>query len=283
MNPRKYASAEAFRIALETRLQRLAVAEGMPLMRLRRQFTFDRFLCRIFRDETSVILKGGYAIELRLANARTTKDIDLCMNKVRGTSATPQKLQSFFQAKASLQLGDYLEFTISSETRSLTNAAYGGSRFSVEANMAGRRFAMFSIDVSFGDGWIEDQDLLESRDWLAFAGVRPFGFPSTTVEQQLAEKIHSYTLPRQRPNSRVKDLVDIVLLTQNFKVNPGRMAASLSRTFKIRKTHSIPTELRPPPAAWENVFSRLAGESELKIDLSDAFAHLKDFYHRFCL
>ena len=171
-----------------------------------------------------------------------------------------------------------MDFIVSPPVRLLTNATYGGSRFSVDAKMAGRLFTKFSIDVSIGDGWIENQDNLESRDWLAFAGIPPLGFPATTIEQQLAEKIHSYTLPRQKPNSRVKDLVDIVLLTRNFKINKERMADSLKRTFKLRKTHSIPTELSPPPATWGKTFSELADESELKLDLAEAFTYLKEFY-----
>jgi hypothetical protein len=248
-------------------------------MRLRRQFTFDRFLCRVFHEEKdTVMLKGGYAIELRMSTARTTNDIDLCMKKGRGSTSSPEELRSFFQTKASLQLGDYMNFIVSPPVRLLTNPVYGGSRFSVDAKMAGRLFTKFSIDVSIGDGWIKDQDNLEPRDWLAFAGIPPLGFPATTVEQQLAEKIHSYTLPRQKPNSRIKDLVDIVLLTRSFKINKERMVESLKRTFKLRKTHSIPGELSPPPADWENTFSELSDESELKLDLTGAFEHLKEFY-----
>ena len=277
---RKYSSAEAFRIALETRLQNIAMKERVPLMRLRRQFTFDRFLCRVFHQEETVMLKGGYAIELRVPTARTTKDIDLCMKKGRGSVSSPKELQSFLQTKASLQLGDYVDFIVSPPVRSLTNAIYGGSRFSVDAKMAGRLFTKFSIDVSIGDGWIDNQDNLEPRDWLAFAGIPPLGFPATTVEQQLAEKIHSYTLPRQKPNSRVKDLIDIVLLSRSFKIDKERMSESLKRTFKLRKTHSVPRELSPPPAAWGKTFSELADESELKLDLDGAFTYLKEFYKK---
>ena len=45
------------------------------------------------------------------------------------------------------------------------------------------------------------------------------------------------------------------------------MSESLKRTFKLRKTHSVPGELSPPPAAWGKTFSELADESELKLDL----------------
>jgi hypothetical protein len=274
-----FKDAEAFRTALESRIKNIALKEDLDIMRLRRQFTFDRFLCRVFYEEKdTVMLKGGYAIELRVATARTTKDIDLCMKKGRGTTLSPGELQSFFQTKASLQLGDHMEFVVSPPVRQLTNATYGGSRFSVDAKMAGRLFTKFSIDVSIGDGWIDNHDSLQPRDWLAFAGIPPLGFPATTVEQQLAEKIHSYTLPRQKPNSRVKDLVDIVLLSRNFNINKERMADSLKRTFKLRKTHSIPGELSPPPATWERAFSDLAKESEIKLELDGAFEHLKHFY-----
>lgn len=279
MNVRTFKDPEAFRTALESRIKNISLKESVPAMRLRRQFTFDRFLCRVFNGEKdTVMLKGGYAIELRVAMARTTKDIDLCMRKKKGHSPSPQEMYSFFQDKASLQLGDFMEFRVSPPLRLLTNAVYGGCRFSVEAEMSNRLFSRFTLDVSLGDGWIEDQDSLQPRDWLAFAGIPPLGFPATTVEQQLAEKIHSYSLPRQKPNSRVKDLVDIILLTRNFKINKERMADSLKSTFKLRKTHSIPGELSPPPEAWGKTFSALAEESKLKLDLDEAFEHLKKFY-----
>ena len=284
---RIFKDAEGFRTALESRIKNISLKEGVDIMRLRRQFTFDRFLCRVFYGETdTVMLKGGYAIELRVAMARTTKDIDLCMKKRKGPTLSPQEMYSFFQDKAALQLGDFIDFTVSPPSRLLTNAVYGGCRFSVDAEMSDRLFTRFTLDVSIGDGWIDDQDSLQPRDWpafglafgLAFAGVPPLGFPATTVEQQLAEKIHSYTMPRQKPNSRVKDLVDIVLLTRNFKINRERMADSLKRTFKLRATHSIPAELSLPPAAWGDRFSALADESKLKLDLTGAFTLLKEFY-----
>jgi hypothetical protein len=60
MAVRIFKDAEAFRTALESRIKNIALKEGMDIMRLRRQFIFDRFLCRIFHDETATImLKGG--------------------------------------------------------------------------------------------------------------------------------------------------------------------------------------------------------------------------------
>jgi hypothetical protein len=75
--PRQYATAAAFRVALEARLKTTERTEGIDLQRLRRQVSFDRLLARLFSEQNAPwLLKGGYAMELRLRTARTTKDID---------------------------------------------------------------------------------------------------------------------------------------------------------------------------------------------------------------
>lgn len=60
--PRKYATAAAFRVALETRLKTTSTAEGADLQRLRRQVSFDRLLARLFAERNAPwLLKGGYS------------------------------------------------------------------------------------------------------------------------------------------------------------------------------------------------------------------------------
>lgn len=86
MEPKRYATAAAFRRALEDRLQDIARKEGVDLQRLRRQVAFDRLLTRLFKVGEPLAppwaLKGGYAMELRIKAARTTRDIDLTMRSV---------------------------------------------------------------------------------------------------------------------------------------------------------------------------------------------------------
>lgn len=90
MEPKRYATAAAFRRALEDRLQDIAGKESVDLQRLRRQVAFDRLLARLFQVGQSPllpwVLKGGYAMELRIKAARTTKDIDLTMRSVFNSS-----------------------------------------------------------------------------------------------------------------------------------------------------------------------------------------------------
>jgi len=77
--PRRYTSATAFRAALETRLPQQAGGSQTSLGRLRRRVAFERLLARLFGEEASPwLLKGGYALELRLGDtARATRDLDL--------------------------------------------------------------------------------------------------------------------------------------------------------------------------------------------------------------
>jgi hypothetical protein len=102
--PQKYASATAFRVALESRLKKLASEENLDLQRLRRQAAFDRLLCRVFAiPDAPWLLKGGYAMELRLKTARTTRDIDLAMRRLPLASADwdanmPDVLESLREA-----------------------------------------------------------------------------------------------------------------------------------------------------------------------------------------
>ena len=71
-----YTTAAAFRRALETRLVTQSAQTGVPLVRLRKLVVFDRFLARLARVAgDAVTLKGGLVLELRLARARTTREV----------------------------------------------------------------------------------------------------------------------------------------------------------------------------------------------------------------
>jgi Nucleotidyl transferase AbiEii toxin, Type IV TA system len=68
--------------------QRIARDESLDLQRVRRQAAFDRLLCRLFVNPDAPWLhKGGYAMELRLKTARTTRDIDLALKRLPVPSA----------------------------------------------------------------------------------------------------------------------------------------------------------------------------------------------------
>jgi hypothetical protein len=159
----------------------------------------------------------------------------------------------------------------------LTAAPYGGARYPVEARMDERIFARFHLDAGLGDVVMEPLETIVCRDWLGFAGIESSQIRMIAREQQFAEKIHAYTLPRHTANSRVKDLVDLALLIGSDGLDKQRIMDALRLTFERRGTHDLPVGLVPPPADWQIPFHALAEECGLPTDVAPVFAGVQEF------
>ena len=281
MPAKSYKSAFDFRKALEHRLQNEAKKSGQQLQHLRRKVAFNRFLARIFADPSSPwILKGGYAMELRLHDARATRDIDLAL-KGAATVAGPEQtshLQKLLSNAVAKDLGDYFMFRVGAVQLELDGPLYGGARYPVEALLDNRLFVSFHVDVAVGDYIPTVFETVHEEDFVGFAGIRPSAFPIIPAEVQFAEKLHAYTMPRQVPNSRVRDLVDMVLLIQESSVSPEKTAAALKAVFARRKNHPVPETLTAAPANWGKSFAEMASECGLDTDLKAGFEILERFY-----
>lgn len=112
--------------------------------------------------------------------------------------------------------------------------------------------------MAFADPVLGEPDRIVADDVLAFAGIAPPTALLYPVATHLAEKLHAYTLPRARPNTRVKDLPDIALLAQTKSLNAEHLRAAFRLTFSPRDTHPIPRELPSPPAEWSDPYERMA-------------------------
>jgi hypothetical protein len=84
------------------------------------------------------------------------------------------------------------------------------------------------------------------------------------VATHIAEKLHAYTLPRLRPNSRVKDLPDIALLATAGDIESVTLRQAIDRTFEHRATHPVPTALPDPPLTWGAIYERIAENDGLQ-------------------
>jgi len=279
---KSYATAGAFRRALEGRLKGISQTEQIDLNRLRRQVSFDRLLARLFREDAPPwVLKGGYALELRFKSARSTIDIDLTVNSVTRVaegSESANQVREMLQERASVSLDDWFEFLIGPPMIDLAAAPYGGARYSIEARMDGRIFARFHLDVGIGDVVLQPLETTECRDWLGFAGIEKPRVRMISGEQQFAEKVHAYTLPRSSQNSRVKDLVDLALLISDDRLDRARVANALHLTFARRETHALPPNLSAPPEDWQTSFRALAEECGLDPDVTGVFENVRAFF-----
>jgi hypothetical protein len=258
-------------VALETRLKTIEKQEGIDLLRLRRQVSFDRLLARFFAERAAPwLLKGGYAMELRVQTARNTKDIDLSLPASAEPEIRGQVLKRL-QSRAGVDLGDFFAFTIGEPMMDLDAPPEGGARYPVTASLADRTFSKFHLDVGIGDIVVPPTELIEGHSWLGFAGIAAPKFTAISKEQQFAEKLHAYTLPREGiPNGRVKDIVDMVLLIHMGTMDRAKLRQAIQMTFELRATHSFPIVLPSPPPVWEKPYQALAKECHLKVTLAEA-------------
>ncbi len=262
MTARVYSSPPAFKAALEQRLK-VTSKDGVDFARRRQLLVFDRFLVRVSAAlGNSVLLKGGLVLELRLERARTTKDVDL---RVTGS---PDKLLANLQQAGRQDLGDFMTFEVNPDAEHSTiendGMQYEGLRFRAECRLAGKLYGQrFGVDVAFGDPIFGEPDVITADDVLDFAGIAPPVLRLYPIETHIAEKLHAYTMPRKRPNTRVKDLPDIALLAgiQSLQAEPLREA--LEQTFKHRATHPLPQALPDPPTNWSTSYQAMARENEL--------------------
>ena len=262
MTPRTYASPAAFKQALEQRL-RSSAKTGAEFGRKRQLLVFDRFLARIVAVlGDAATLKGGLVLELRLERARTTKDVDLRM------VGSPEDVLQKLQEAGRKNLGDFMTFEVGPDDDhpEIQNDGmqYDGRRFRAECKLAGKLYGQrFGVDVAFGDPMLGEPEAVVAEDVLAFAGIAPPTLRLYPIETHIAEKLHAYTMPRARPNSRVKDLPDLALLATAQPIEANRLRAALEQTFTFRKTHALPASVPSPIEAWRTPYEAMSREDQL--------------------
>ncbi|MFP2927433.1 nucleotidyl transferase AbiEii/AbiGii toxin family protein [Pyxidicoccus sp. 3LG] len=201
-------------------------------------------------------------LEFRIHGARVTKDIDL-----RLTGAV-ENLHARLEEAGRLKLGDFMTFEVHPDANhpELRNEGMKqeGFRFRAECMIGDRPYGdVFGVDVAFGDPLLSEPDVTVTEDVLGFAGVAPARVRLYPVETHIAEKLHAYSLPRTRPNTRVKDLPDLALLALVGTLEATRVRAALVETFTYRGTHPLPDITPAPPETWGSAYAALAERDRL--------------------
>ncbi|HEX4725763.1 MAG TPA: nucleotidyl transferase AbiEii/AbiGii toxin family protein [Pseudonocardiaceae bacterium] len=250
--------------ALNNRLRTEADTRGIDVNRLRRQVAFERMLVRLAADRVDDrdrwVLKGGLALEFRLNNlCRATKDLDIAITD--GLTDGDDVRDELFDALADDRDGDHFVFAVGQPQQlAADQGGRSGWRFPVDVRLAGKTFANVRLDVVARASEIAGAvEPLTFRSALAFAGYpASVTVPAIDVNQHAAEKLHALTGDYgARPNTRVKDLVDLVLLIEHDLIEPSLVAERLRSVFLARATHDIPVRLPDWPAAWRAEYGSL--------------------------
>jgi hypothetical protein len=130
----KYATAAAFRSALEDRINRQTGGNNESSVRLRKMIVFDRFLARLLVVAPEQwIVKGGFALNIRIGDrARVTRDLDLAHQ------GSDEAVFEDLLAATECDPGDHFRFQVV-RTDDLDDENIGNAvRFRIQAELAGR-------------------------------------------------------------------------------------------------------------------------------------------------
>lgn len=275
----KYETAAAFRVALDRRLANRSRETGVDLNRLRRRVAFERLLVRLESAQPGRwIVKGGMALEVRWPDrARATRDLDLA---VAGDIKEVEPLRRLLGAALSSDpQRDWFQFLLGS-ARSLAGDERPGWRIPLEAALAGRRFANVIVDVVTRWDEITRTERVPFPGSLSFAGLDATEVETIDRNQHFAEKLHALTRSYfGRPNSRVKDLPDLLMLIEDGLLPTHQLLDTVRHVFAVRATHDLPRELDDPPSEWAARYEELSEDLDIGAKtVAEAMARLRAFW-----
>jgi hypothetical protein len=193
------------------------------------------------------------ALEVRLADrARLTKDIDLGLREtVEDQRALHERLVEALVADA---YADWFVLAVEPLSRLMEDGAGRVTwRTTVDARLAGKPFGRMRLDISPRAHELDVTDEVPLPNSLSFAGIDVPTIEVIDVQRHAAEKIHAMHRDfGDRDNSRVRDLVDLVL-HENGLLDPSRLSKAVREVWREREGLLPPTVLPPFPDRYQQL------------------------------
>lgn len=264
------------RAAIQQRLKNRSTSSGQPLQQLRRKYVMTRFLTRVFdADPDGWVLKGGTGMMVRLPQARYSKDVDLMSTDFTDIGAAIDKLREILRHEV-----DAFTYTISRK-EDLTDDK--GTRISVQVRLGATVFDTFPIDLVTHRGLIGPVEIhpipqvIDLGDTAELVRVRVY-----PIADQIADKLcamYEYHLRNGQPppgdtSTRYRDLVDLLLISQNLPIPLGQAVDALENQRVVRNDMKLPSEIRAPGPDWHENWSAQAKEGPLHDSLHELNAAL---------
>lgn len=269
-----YRTAGAFRNALEQRLRDHSQETGISIVRLRKAVVFDRLLARLLHvGPNRWLVKGALALDFRLGSvARTTMDMDLAY------TVSQEAAEADLIRAQTIDFDDFFEFSLVKVSSSKAADTHSAS-YRARAEVAGRIFEDVTLDVGAADPTSWKIEYVLGSNLLDFAALDRMKIPVIPIEQHVAEKVHAYTRTYGDglQSSRVKDLVDIVLIKSHAELDAATLRRYLEMTFEVRALQSLPKLLPPPPTDWSIPYRKLAKQVGLAENLASGYAEAAKF------
>jgi predicted nucleotidyltransferase component of viral defense system len=243
---------------LEAAVKQAAATEGIAERRMRRWIAVIALIeiFSIARDAQRLpafLIKGGLALEFRFrARARSSRDVDFVF---------PMPKDALMDALIEALRIEWSGFRFS--LKGVPEDRGHSLRLVVNASYQGCEWSTFEVDLAQGS--VDDSEFVTPYDLGAFGLMRPSTIPCLGVVEQIAQKLHAVTSPRE---DRARDLLDVFLLDTCFAKNDQDLLAAIIRVFAERKTHPWPAriELRE---TWRATLQQILARSGLEVGVDE--------------
>ena len=209
-------------------------------------FYFHRLLCRVFSEKDhKFVLKGGLSVLARTVDARATRDIDLlALETELGTAVEELK------RLASVNLDDFVAFQFDKVEPIKADDEYrSGAKVWFTPTLGGKPLQPLSIDLVADEVDGLAPEVLKPADRLDIDGLPVFDYPIYRAECALADKLLAMLeTHNDRPSSRVKDLIDIVVYAKACEIDSAILAERVAKEAAARKVE-LP-EAFAVPGSW---------------------------------
>ncbi|MDQ0709997.1 hypothetical protein QFZ52_002649 [Arthrobacter woluwensis] len=230
-----YASWTALAAALKAKAQQ-DLKNGATTKSVHEQLTiarFDRFLSRVFADGgEGWMLKGGNAMLARIPDTRATKDLDL------GTDQDLDDAIRDLEQRTRVDFGDHLRFELVRTIATGRGSNQPGVRLRKAVFVArdaetGRNLGEVSVDVALTPAPIGKTDVVQPANRMALGKkLRTSPYRLYPLADHVADKVSGVMSTfGGRPSTRVKDLVDLVVIAGTQQLN----ARELQKALDARK------------------------------------------------
>jgi len=256
----QYRTAQAFRRALEDRLKAEARNRGRPLEQLRREFLFQRFLALVFaQPDTGWVLKGGASLLMRLADARSSKDLDL----LHLSEVDPQVAIAELRELTTARDGDHITFVIGDAVKfSRTNPVV---EISVSSYI-GAQYGTFSIDLATDLHLLATPERIRPTPVVEVPGLTELPeIVLYALTDQVADKVcamYEAYGDLQSPSSRYRDLIDLALIVSTCHLDADPISRAL-RSESSRRGVELPTAMVPPAPNWPDGYRAYARKTNI--------------------
>lgn len=256
--PERYPTAKGVEDAIKAAARRASAADPSLTtdQRIRLEH-FNRFLSRVFSEgpDSEWMLKGGTGMLARVPSTRATLDIDLYREGYGLDDAVAD-----LRRLAEHDLGDHFRFVYVRHRASVAGEGQpytDGYRVEFDAYIGAQKKMRIGVDLATGAGLTAEPTVTTPASALDLPRLVDHDYRLYPVVDQIADKVcatmHRYG---NRPSSREKDLVDLVVLAVTQDIDGTALTTAIATEIPRRRMDPVEHFVVPPE--WGAVYSKMA-------------------------